>query len=96
MSNFIIKRLKTLHPEREYPANVGNRWTEQEHLQLLQELEQNLDYETIAKIHSRTIGGIISRVENHVLNMYFNSLESICQKTHLPLDTVMEIISKKK
>jgi hypothetical protein len=94
----MIKRLKTLHPEREYPANLGKRWTDDEYNQLLTELEQKLDYETIAKIHSRTVGGIKSQLERGVWVRYLNSIsiDDICEETSLSRDSVLEIISRKQ
>lgn len=44
-------------------TNIGKKWYKYEDDQLLQELNNNINIEIIAKKHKRTIGGIISRIK---------------------------------
>ena len=43
---------------REYPSNMGQKWSDEEEILLLEELNNNIDIEIIAQKHNRTIGGI--------------------------------------
>jgi hypothetical protein len=81
-----------------YLTNIGKKWTDEEELQLLDELSNNLDIEHIAKKHKRTIGGINSRRNEIAYKMYVKkiSLEEIIQKTKLDIDSITQIIDKRK
>jgi hypothetical protein len=50
-----------INPEKEYPSNMGQKWTDEEETLLLKELNENVDIETISQTHNRTTGGINSR-----------------------------------
>jgi hypothetical protein len=47
--------------DREYPSNMGQKWSDDEEILLLEELNNNIDIEIIAQNHNRTIGGIINK-----------------------------------
>jgi hypothetical protein len=75
------------------PNNVGKSWTKTEENQLMEEIKADMDIETIAKDHGRTIKGIEMRIEsiiykkskfdnytNNVLANLFNKSEDDIQK----------------
>jgi uncharacterized coiled-coil DUF342 family protein len=43
--------------------NMGQKWTDDEDTLLLEELNKNIDIETISQTHKRTIGGVRSRCQ---------------------------------
>jgi hypothetical protein len=63
MESPMLKMLKSQNPDKEYPASTGQKWTDDEEKLLLEELSKNMDIETIAQTHKRTIGGINSRLK---------------------------------
>jgi len=94
----MLKMVKTQNPEKDYPSNMGQKWTNQEETLLLQELNKNIDIETIAKLHNRTIGGINSRRSEIAYKLYTNnnSIEEIMLKTKLHEEQITEIIKKRQ
>ena len=56
--------------DKEYPSNMGQKWSDDEETLLLEELNNNIDIEKIAQKHSRTIGGINSRRQEIAYKMY--------------------------
>ena len=51
---------------------VGFRWTDEEDTELLKNLNQNLDYETIAAEHHRTVNGVKTRLTE----IYFKKIQN--------------------
>lgn len=84
--------------DTEYPSNMGNKWSNEEELLLLEELNNNIDIETIAQKHNRTIGGINCRLRDIIYKMYLknNSIEEIIKQTKLDYNYIKEIIEKKQ
>ncbi len=84
--------------DKEYPSNMGQKWDENEETLLLEELNNNIDIETIAQKHSRTIGGINSRRQEIAYKMYSKkmSIEEIIKQTKLDYNCIEEIIQKKQ
>jgi hypothetical protein len=84
--------------DKEYPSNMGQKWTDEEVLLLLEELNNNIDIETISQKHNRTIGGIECRRKEIVYKMYLKkmSTEEIIKKTKLDYDSIKQIIEKKQ
>jgi hypothetical protein len=84
--------------DKEYPSNMGQKWTDEEELLLLEELNNNIDIETISQNHNRTIGGIECRRKEIVYKMYLKkmSTEEIIKKTKLDYDSIKQIIEKKQ
>jgi hypothetical protein len=84
--------------DKEYPSNMGQKWTDEEELLLLEELNNNIDIETISQKHNRTIGGIECRRKEIVYKMYLKkmSTEEIIKKTKLDYDSIKQIIEKKQ
>jgi len=82
--------------ESQYP-DKGKLWSEDEESLLIEELYNNIDVETIARNHGRTIGGIISRRSKIAYNMYLNNstMETIIKWTKLDEKSINQIIKKK-
>jgi hypothetical protein len=98
MESFMLKKLKAQNPEKEYPSNIGKKWSNKEENDLLEELDNNIDIESIAQSHNRTIGGINSRRRVLAYKMYSNniSMEEIINKTKLNKYEILETIEKRK
>ena len=83
--------------DKEYPSNMGQKWSDEEETLLLEELNNNIDIEIIAQKHNRTIGGINSRRQEIAYKMYLKnvSIEKIINKTKLDYNCIEQIIQKK-
>jgi hypothetical protein len=79
-------------------SNVGKKWTEEEENKLLEELNKNIDIETISQNHKRKIGGIESRRKEIAYKMYMRnvSIDKIILKTKLDYETIKQIINIKQ
>ena len=97
MDSPMLKMLKSQNPDKEYPSNIGLKWFEDEETILLEELNKNIDIETISQNHKRTIGGINSRRREIAYKMYLKniSMEEIIEKTKLDLETINQTINKR-
>jgi hypothetical protein len=84
--------------DKEYPSNMGNKWSDEEELLLLRELNDNVGIEIIAQKHNRTIGGINSRRRELAYKMYLKklSIEDIIKQTKLEYNCIEETIQKKQ
>lgn len=82
--------------DKEYLSNMGQKWSENEEMLLLQELNDNIDVEIIAQKHGRTIGGINSRRQEIAYKMYLKNLsfDEIFKKTKLDYNCIEEAIQK--
>ena len=82
--------------DKEYPSNMGQKWDENEETILLEELNNNIDIETIAEKHRRTIGGINSRRQEIAYKMYLkkSSFEEIIKQTKLDYNCIQQTIQK--
>jgi len=98
MDSSMLKMIKTQNPDKEYPANLGQRWTDEEENTLLQELDKNIDIKIIAQTHKRTIGGIRGRQRNIAYKMYVKkaSIEEIIIKTKLDKEEIMGTIRRRE
>jgi|LauGreDrversion4_2_1035121.scaffolds.fasta_scaffold499592_2 hypothetical protein len=92
----MLKMLKSQHPDKEYPSNIGQKWTDEEENQLIEELN-HMNTEEIAKLHHRTTGGILSRRNEIAYKLYCNHtpIEEIITKTKLDEFSLLEIIKRK-
>jgi len=81
----------------EYPCNMGQKWSDEEEILLLEQLNNNIDIETIAQKHNRTIGGINFRRRDIAYKMYIKnmSIEEIIKQTKLDYDSIKQTIEKK-
>ena len=93
-----MNMMKIQNPEKEYPSNMGQKWSDEEEILLLEELNNNIDIETIAQKHSRTIGGINSRRKEIARKMYLKnvSIEEIIKQTKLDIDCIEQTIQKRE
>jgi hypothetical protein len=84
--------------DKEYPSNMGNKWSDEEELLLLRELNDNVEIEIIAQNHNRTIGGINSRRRELAYKMYLKkiSIEDIIKQTKLEYNCIEETIQKRQ
>jgi len=82
--------------DKEYPSNMGQKWSDDEEALLLEELYNNI--ETISQKHNRTIGGIESRRREIAYKMYLKkiSTDEIIKKTKLDFNSIKEIIEKRQ
>ena len=94
----MLKMLKSKNPDKDYPSNTGNKWTDEEEKLLLEELNNNIDIELIAQSHKRTIGGIHSRRREIAYKLFINKIdmEEIILKTKLDESQILETIKKKQ
>lgn len=77
-------------------SNMGQKWSDEEEILLLEELNNNIDIEIIAQKHNRTIGGINSRRREIAYKMYLKnvSIEEIIRQTKLDNNSIEEIIKR--
>jgi len=80
--------------KEKYP-NAGRKWTDEEEDILLEELDKNIDIDTIAENHNRTTGGINSRCNVIAYKMYLNNIdvEEIIKRTKLSKKEIQYAIS---
>jgi len=78
-------------------SNAGQHWFPIEDEILLEELNNNIDIQTIAHDHKRTLGAINARRRLIAGKMYLKkiSIEEIMNKTKLDERTIIEIMYKK-
>mgnify|MGYP001943111237 CR=1 FL=1 len=90
--------VKIQNPGKEYPSKMGQKWTDEEESLLLEELNKNMDIETISQTHNRTIGGINARLRDIAYKMYLKniSMEEIIKKTKLNPEYIRQTIEKKQ
>jgi LEA14-like dessication related protein len=98
MESPMLKMLKSKNPEKDYPSNTGQNWTDEEETLLLEELSKNIDIQLIAECHNRTTGGINARRRVIAYKLYINnnSMEEIIFKTKLDEDQITETIKKRQ
>ena len=96
--NSFMNMMKIQNPEKEYPSNMGQKWTDEEEALLLEELNKNIDIETISQTHNRTIGGINSRRREIAYKMYLKnvSMEEIIKQTILDDECIRQTIEKRQ
>jgi hypothetical protein len=90
--------IRISNEDKDYPSNMGQKWSDEEELLLLEELSNNIDIETIAQKHNRTVGGINSRRREIAYKMYLKhfSTEEIIRKTKLDYDSIKQTIDKRQ
>lgn len=76
---------------------VGAKWSNNEELELLDEINENKTVKQIAEKHERTIGGIKSRIRHIAYDMYKNDipLSEIENKTRLNKKEIEYLIDKR-
>ena len=98
MESSMLKMLKSQNPDKEYPSNTGQKWTDEEETLLLEELSKNTDIQAIAQCHNRTTGGINARRREIAYKLYSNniSMEEIILKTKLNEHQIIETIKRRQ
>ena len=98
MESPMLKMLKSQNPDKDYPSNTGQKWTDEEETLLLEELSKNIDIQLIAQWHNRTTGGINARRREIAYKLYSNnnSMEEIILKTKLDEDQIIETIKRRQ
>jgi len=98
MESNMLKLLKSQNPDKEYPPNIGQKWTDDEDNLLLENLNKNIDIDSIAKAHNRTPGAIQARRKLIAYKLYKNgtSMEEIIQKTKLSEILINQTISNRE
>ena len=94
----MLKMLKLQNPDKEYPTNFGQKWTDAEETLLLEELNNNINVLTIAEKHNRSVGGINGRCRDIAYKMYLKNipLEQIIQITKLDEDCIQQTIERRQ
>jgi len=80
------------------PAAKGKRWNEEEDIRLLAEIKENISFVEVASNHSRTTGGISSRLRELACGMLKNgkSMEYVISVTHLSETQVNDALNRKE
>jgi hypothetical protein len=94
----MLKMIKSKNPDKEYPSNLGKKWTDDEEAMLLEELSKNMEIEEISKNHDRTTGGINSRRRDMAYKMYIKNIpmNEIMEKTKLDEESIALTIDRRK
>ncbi len=87
---------KSQNPTNEYSFNFGLDWLNDEESLLIQELYTDIDVETIAQHHCRTIDDINSKRREIAHKMYLDksSMEEIIRQTKLDEECIKQIIEQ--
>ena len=98
MDSKYLQFFRNANPDIELPSSFGKAWTDSEEKQLLDELASNIDVQTIAERHGRTIGGINSRIRDMSYKMYISNftIDKIVEATKLAKEQINEIIDRKE
>jgi hypothetical protein len=82
-----------------YPSRAGAPWKDEELIQLLTSVKNKESIQEIAKKHSRTEGGIISRLRYLAAEYYVNddkSIEEIKVITGLDKESIIDAIQRRE
>lgn len=98
MDSPMLRNLKSKCPDKNFPSNIGKKWTFEEEKMLLEQLDENIDINIIAQRHNRTVGGITGRQQAIAYKMYLKnlSIEEIIRKTKLNKEQVSNAITEKE
>ena len=79
--------------------NMGKPWKEEEINQILSEIKENKDYQTIARIHKRTVGGITGILRQSAARFYLDEKKTIdecIEITGLEKADILDAIDKRE
>jgi hypothetical protein len=97
-----FKKLKYNYDDLEddYPENHGNTWTDNETVQLYNEIENGIDIETIANDHKRTVNSIKYKLVRYAIEMSEKNklltIEDLSKLTTLSCEDLMDGFNKLK
>jgi hypothetical protein len=89
---------KILKPITTTESNVGKIWSDEEVVELLQQVQKKIPLEEIANLHKRSYRGIYSRLQELAADYYYNDerpMEQIMKFTGLTEEGVKEAIQKR-
>ena len=97
MTSSMYKMVMAKKPDVELPTEFGKKWTELEEQQLLNELEIDMDCNTVAENHKRTLGGIRSHIYEMAYRMYLKNVpkDEIMKKMRLTEGHLDDIIARR-
>lgn len=77
-------------------AKAGQPWATTEDTQLLKELKENIDLESIAQTHERTPGAITARIRVLALKLYQNGtpIEEVSRQTKLAKSEILKTVDQ--
>jgi phosphoribosylformylglycinamidine (FGAM) synthase-like enzyme len=82
-----------------YPARMGQPWDDTEVAKLHNEIQANLSFEEIAKLHQRTVGGVVAYLKNMAYHSHKTdnkTLEEIILMTGLTDKQIRKAIEKRE
>ena len=82
-----------------YPARMGQPWDDDEVAKLHNEIQLNVSYEDIAKMHERTVGGVVAYLKNMAYHSYKTdnkTLDEIILMTGLTDKQIRKVIEKRE
>jgi translation initiation factor 2 beta subunit (eIF-2beta)/eIF-5 len=82
-----------------HPARMGQPWDDAEVAKLHNEIQANLSFEEIAKLHERTVGGVVAYLKNmayHSHKTENKTLEEIILMTGLTDKQIRKAIEKRE
>ncbi len=93
-----IEFFRNANPDIELPSAFGSKWSDSEEKQLLDELARNIDIQTIAEKHGRTLGGINSRIREIAYKMYISNftVDKIIEATKMTKEHINEMIERRE
>ena len=94
----MMKMVRSNNPDKNYPSNMGRKWTAEEDTAILEEIEKGFDEETIAEGHGRTLKGIHCRRKEIAYKMFLEntSMPEIVEKTKLDEEIILQFIDQKQ
>jgi len=79
-------------------ANIGKKWTEDEILELLEEIKEEMTLEDIALKHKRTLGSIKGKlysIADHYINIKKIDVNEVSKIVNIPVIKINEFLLKK-
>ena len=86
--------LEKKSPGKILPNRMGKRWEDSEEIELLEEIKNGLDFQSVADKHGRTLGGIIGRLKGVALRLHNldTPMEEIIRITRLNRTDIFDFI----
>ena len=78
----MLTSLEKRFPDKYFPDRTGKRWEDSEEIELLEEIKNGLDFQSVADKHGRTVGGITGRLK--VVALRLHNLDT-------PMDEIIRI-----
>ena len=90
----VLISLEQKNPGKILPNRMGKRWEDSEEIELLEEIKNGLDFQSVADKHGRTLGGIIGRLKGVALRLHNldTPMEEIIRITRLNRTDIFDFI----